>query len=196
MLVVIGILAVLMGASLGGYSTFVKKAQRVRAVELVSNVQTALESVMQREGSWPRAVLAGNNGGNGEITSEVGAALARRGVMSLTYKTTEQDGEKVYRLTGLDQCGVVSPWATAAIKRAASGGSVGDSLRVPEGGTVADHRLRYAVDDDYDGITEVSDSRARPCKVRASACVWCYGMDGKPGTKDDVYSWSAEQEVR
>jgi len=199
MLVVIGILAVLIGSSIGGYSSFVKKAQRTRAVELVSNVQTALEAVLQREGAWPRAILAGNKGGNGEMTPEVGAALAKRGALSLTYTTREEDGDKVYVLSGLDQCGVVSPWATAAIKRAVGGGSVGDSLRVPEGGTVADHRLRYAVDEDYDGITEVGVSQsggAGAARVRANACVWCCGMDGKFGTKDDVYSWSRGQEVR
>ena len=197
MLVVMGILAVLMGASLGGYSAFVKKAQRARAVELVSNVQTALEAVLQREDAWPRALLAGNNGGRGEMTAEVGAALAKRGVMSLTYKKTERDGDTIYVLTGLDQCGIVSPWAAAAIKRAAANGSVGDSLRVAEGGTIADHRLRYAIDDDYDGVTDVgvSQNGSGSCKVRANACVWCCGMDGKFGTKDDIYSWSAGQEV-
>ena len=198
MLVVIGILAVLMGASLGGYSTFVKKAHRARAQELVTNVQTALEAVLQKEGSWPRAILAGNNGGNGEMDKYVGAALAKRGVMSLTYRKTERDGDTVYELTGIDQCGIVTPWATAAIKRAASGGSVGDSLKVSEGGTVADHRLRYAVDEDYDGVTDVSVSQvgSGSCKVRANACVWCCGMDGKFGTKDDIFSWAAGQEVR
>lgn len=198
MLVVIGILAVLMGASIGGYSSFVKKAQRTRAVELVSNVQTALETVLQREDAWPRAVLAGNNGGNGEMTPEVGAALAKRGALSLTYKKTEVEGDTVYVLSGLDQCGVVSPWATAAIKRAVGSGSVGDSLKVPEGGTVADHRLRYAVDVDYDGVTDVGVSQAGSgsAKVRASACVWCCGMDGQFGTKDDIYSWTPGQEVQ
>jgi len=198
MLVVIGILAVLMGASLGGYSSFVKKAQRTRAVELVSNVQTALEAVLQREDVWPRAVLAGNNGGKGEMTPVVGAALAKRGVMSLTYTKTEVDGDTVYVLSGLDQCGIVSPWASAAIKRALGGGTASDSLKVPEGGTVADHRLRYAIDEDYDGITEVgvSQSGSGSARVRASACVWCCGMDGKFGTKDDIYSWTPGQEVR
>ncbi|MCR5751622.1 MAG: type II secretion system GspH family protein [Kiritimatiellae bacterium] len=198
MLVVIGIIGILVGASSVGYSSFVKKAQSARGRELVSNVQAALEAILQKEDAWPRQVLNGNRGGNGEITPEVGVALARRGVLSLTYKKVKDNstGIETYRLTGNDQFGVLSPWAEAVVKRGLASGSVSDSTRVPSGGTIADHRLRYAVDDDYDGFTSVMTSAKGKgsARVRASACVWCCGYDGKFGTKDDIYSWTRAQE--
>jgi len=198
MLVVIGIIGILVGVSSVGYSSFVKKAQAARGRELVSNVQAALEAILQKEDAWPRQVLNGNRGGNGEISPEVGVALARRGVLSLTYKkvTDPSTGVETYRLTGNDQFGVLSPWAEAVVKRGLASGSVSESTRVPSGGTIADHRLRYAVDDDYDGFTSVmtSASGKGSARVRASACVWCCGYDGKFGTKDDIYSWTRAQE--
>ena len=60
MLVVIGIIGILVGASSVGYSSFVKKAQSARGRELVSNVQAALEAILQKEDAcarwsrWPR----------------------------------------------------------------------------------------------------------------------------------------------
>lgn len=201
MLVVIGIIGILIGASSIGYSSFVKKAQAARGRELVSNVQTAFEAILQKEDSWPRQILSGNRGGNGEITPEVGAALARRGVLSLTYRKMKDNstGMETYRLTGNDQFGVLSPWAEAVVKRGLANGTVSESSRVPSGGTIADHRLRYAIDDDYDGITQVmvsADGKGGAARVRASACVWCCGYDGKFGTKDDIYSWTRAQEDR
>ena len=49
---------------------------------------------------------------------------------------------------------------------------------------------------DYDGITETAFGYGgKVAKVRALACVWSYGRDGKPGTKDDIRSWAKGQEV-
>ncbi len=193
MLVVLGIIAILAGATSIGYSSFVRKAQNARAVELVSNVKTAMESILQADDAWPRLILSNGQSGNGELTTEVGAVLAQRGVMTLTLAKSGT------RLAGLDQCGIVSPWASDVIKRRLSAGAVPDSTKVPSGGTIADHRLRFAVDADYDGITETAVSASGGtggARVRASVCVWCAGRDGKFGTKDDVYSWSPGQEVR
>ena len=69
-------------------------------------------------------------------------------------------------------------------------------------GELKDHLLRYAVDLDGDGKTELPDGRT---KVLASACVWAVGPDGKDGIskngeknawKDDIRSWSSKQEVQ
>ena len=49
MLVVIGIIGILIGASSLGYASFVRKAQNARGRELVSNVHAALVAVLQRE---------------------------------------------------------------------------------------------------------------------------------------------------
>lgn len=199
MLVVIGIIVTLIAATTAGYSNFVRKAQSARGTELVLNIRTALVAALQKEDAWPRAVLVAGRGGNSEMTAEVGGALAKAGVLAMTYQATQNrsTGETVYRLTGLDQCGVVSPWALDVIKRKLAGGAVPDSTPVPSGGTIADHRLRFAIDDDYDGYTDtsVSATGSGGAKVRASACVWCCGYDGKFGTKDDIYSWTPGQEV-
>ena len=197
MLVVVGIIATLAGASLVGYQGVVRKAQRAKGQELVSEVATALTAVLQKEGSWPRTILSEGASGNGEMTPRVGAALARRGAMSLTYKqTTDDQGITRYELSGLDQCGIVSPWAHDTIKRLAARGSVSLSAKVPSGGTIQDHRLRFAIDDDMDGIVRASPEGYGTVNVRASAVVWCAGMDGKFGTKDDIRSWAKGQEVR
>ena len=64
MLVVMGILAILIGAGMITFSAATKKAQQARAREVVSNVATALEAIYQREGAFrgvcsaPAAVTA------------------------------------------------------------------------------------------------------------------------------------------
>ena len=196
MLVVIGIIAILIAALFGGYGVFVRKASRMRLVELVSNAQTALEVVMEKEGSWPRPILAEFQSGRGEMTREVGGALARRNALSLSYSTVRRpDGSTGYELTGNDRFCIVSPWALDVIKRKAD---ASESTLVPSGGTIADHRLRFAIDDNYDGFTDVTMSAGGKggARVRASVCVWCCGADGKFGTQDDVYSWTRDQEER
>lgn len=193
MLVVMGILAILIGASIAGFSHATDKARSSLCQELVHNVATALEKVLQDEDGWPQRILQGASG-EGKMTDEVGGELARRKVLSLTYRETTNDkDEKVYKLVGLDQCGVVSPWARDVIKRLAAKGSVSLSARVPSGGKIDDHILRYAVDDDLDGIVNVN-SQGGGVAVRASAAVWCCGKDGKFGTRDDIKSWSKGQE--
>ena len=193
MLVVMGILAILIGASIAGFSHATDKARSSLCQELVHNVATALEQVLQDEDGWPQRILQGASG-EGKMTDEVGGELARRKVLSLTYRETTNDkDEKVYKLVGLDQCGVVSPWARDVIKRLAAKGSVSLSARVPSGGKIDDHILRYAVDDDLDGIVNVN-SQGGGVAVRASVAVWCCGKDGKFGTRDDIKSWSKGQE--
>ena len=198
MLVVIGIIAVLIGASFGSYNAFVKKASRGRCAELVHDVQVAIVGVMQKENAWPRGLLAAQGApSDGILDKDAGAALAKRGALSLTYRKTEdQSGNKKYELSGNDRCGVVTPWAADIIKHnpSASGGTV-----VPSGGKVDDHRLHFAIDDDFDGRVNASVGGVG-ITVRASAIVWCCGANGKieaysksgKGT-DDVYSWSSDQ---
>ena len=215
MLVVIGIIAVLIGASFGSYNAFVKKASRGRCAELVHDVQVAIVGVMQKENAWPRGLLAAQGAPrDGILTKEAGAALAKRGALSLTYRKTEdQDGNSIYELSGNDRCGVVTPWAADVIKHNvnATGGT-----DVPSGGIVDDHRLHFALDDDFDGRVNASVGGVG-ITVRASAIVWCGGANGviapypyagggggggghgentgthKGDRNDDVYSWSPDQ---
>lgn len=203
MLVVLGILAVLTGMSIGGYAFVTKRAEQARGRELVVNVATALNVLFQRQGRWPAKLLTEGKSGNGRLTAEVAACLAANKLMALTADTVTRDGEKVYTLTGLDRCGIVTPWATAVLKRLSSGG-MGLTAHVPSGGTVEDHQLRFALDDDGDGIVQVNLG-SRALKVRANAVVWCWGMNGKEddyaasmagrGKADDIYSWTRAQEA-
>lgn len=198
MLVVIGIIAVLIGASIGGYAKMTKTAEKARAQELVSNVATALTTLYQREGNWPRRFLSG--GGEGRLDAQTAYLLAKGSYMSLTT-----EGGK---LAGLDRFGIVTPWATAAIKRAGTSATLG--TKVGSGTTtVEDHILYYAVDLDGDGrITgdEAAKVGGESVNIRATAAVWCIGKSGgnngqpwpysvgrKGGKRDDVYSWSYGQ---
>lgn len=203
MLVVMGIIAALIGSSIGGYAFATKHAQKARGKELVSNVATALNVIFQRQNRWPPRLLSEAQGG-GRLTPEAAACLAVGKLMSLSYTQREVDGENVYVLSGLDRCGIVTPWATDVLKKLPSGGS-GLSARVPSGGTVQDHQLHFALDEDGDGIVEARLG-SRTVKVRGNAVVWCWGMNGVEddylksmsgrGKADDIYSWSPAQEVR
>lgn len=198
MLTVMGIIAVLIGASLGGYSVFVKRAQRVRAVEQVANVRTALEAILQNKSTWPRTILSAGQGGGGECTEEVTASIAQQKVMNIVFRTKEQDGEKKYEPLGVDRLGLVSPWAQDVLKRNAS---AAESTPVPSGGTIKDHRLWIAVDDDYDGRVS-GNVGGKTVNVRGSVMVWSAGADGvmseysESGKNDDVYSWSKGQVIK
>ena len=194
MLIVIGIIAVLTGAAIAGYSTVVARAQKTKAEEQVHEILTALVQVMQKEDAWPRAILA-EGGNGGEMTPAAGAALAKRGALSLTYRQYEDNGETRYELSGVDKFGVVDPWAMEVIKNRFKSASLSLSTKVPSGGNIRDHRYRFAVDDDYDGKVRVSGDGVS-ATVRASAAVWGAGRDGKFGTRDDVRSWAYDQEER
>lgn len=207
MLVVIGILAILIGIGLNTFSSSTAKAQKARGQELVSNVATALEAIYQREGCWPRRILANGNS-DGLLDENVAYDLAKRGVITLTYD------ENSRKTTGLDRFGVVSPWALDAIKKAGTGASTG--TRVPSGKTVRDHILHYAVDDDGDGKVTASVG-GNSVTIRGTVAVWCGGMDGeispykvgggasgqggggentsskKSGSLSDIYSWTYDQ---
>ena len=195
MLIVIGIIAILTGAAMTGFRGAVEKAQAAKCQELVHNVSTALVKVFQDNGSWPSRIISAGQG-SGEMTAEIGGELARRKALSLNYRLVENEetGEKVYKLVGLDQCGVVSPWAAEVVKRKAANGNVSLNEPVPGGGTIRDHVLRFSIDDDEDGLVKVSYEGGKSVTVRASAAVWCCGRDGKFGTRDVIKSWAKGQE--
>ncbi len=186
MLIVIGIIAILMAASMAAYSKMTKTADKAKAQELVHNVATALSSMYQREGFWPKGMEE-----QGVLDAQNALPLARGNYFPLNYNR-EQD-----RLIGLDRLGILDPWGAAVVKRKGASASLGDVYR----GTDFDHIVHYAVDMDGDGIVE-ADVGGESVKVRASAIVWCAGKDGKleaysiGARKDDVYSWGAGQARR
>ncbi len=187
MLVVIGIIAVLMAASMAAYSKLTKTADKAKAQELVHNVATALASLYQQEGVWPKRLLTG--GSQGVLDAEHALPLAKGGYFPLNWKDNQ--------LIGLDRLGILDPWGAAIIKRKGASTSQTDVYR----GDDFDHIIHYAVDADGDGIVE-ADVGGESVKVRASAIAWGAGKDGKLEAysvgvrKDDVYSWGVGQTRR
>lgn len=185
MLVVIGIIAVLTGASIAGYSKMVKSAERAKCQELVSNVATALTALYQREGAWPKRLISNGASGDGELNKEAALPLAKGGYFSLGHTDT--------KLIGADRFGILTPWAAAVVKKRGTGASEGDAVGSK---TVKDHILRYALDLEGRGVVEANVGGAT-VKIRATAAVWCGGKDGVidayPSRRDDVYSWTQGQ---
>ena len=190
MLVVIGIIATLMGVMLASVTKFIKSAEKTRCQELVANTATALTALYQKEGSWPRALIKGHNGGH-LLDENAALPLAKGKYMTLTQNSA---GTK---LSGYDRFGVISPWAFTVLKNRGTSASL--STRVSGGGTIQDHILRYALDLDGDGVIEGVPVGGESIDIRATAVVWCCGKDGKFETyetglkKDDVYSWTYGQ---
>ena len=195
MLVVIGIIATLMGVMLASVSKFLGSADKARCQELVANTATALTALYQKEGAWPRALIKGHNGNN-VLDENAALPLAKGGYMTLTQNSSGS------RLSGYDRFGVISPWAFTVLKNCGSSTSL--STKVPSGGTIQDHILRYALDLDGDGVIESVPVGGQTLDIRATAVVWCCGKDGRIEDyqnglrKDDVYSWTVGQtrEVR
>ena len=204
MLVVIAIIAVLTAAGLIGYGGAIKAAQRARGNEIVHDFQVALTMALQQEDEWPRPILAEGSKGDGLATAEVGAWLGKHGLYAFgtILNPEEKDvAKKRLQVSQAEEFGVLTPWGEAVAKKLVASGTLSPGTRVPSGGTINDHILRFAVDDDLDGITKVghaaTGSGSKSSKeVRASACVWCCGFDGKFGTKDDICSWAEGQEVQ
>ena len=199
MLVVIGIIAVLVGASIGGFSAMTRTAERAKCQELVSNVATALTVMFQQEGVWPKR-LAKDGATDGQLDADAAYAFVSG---STKYLSLSASGG---RLTGIDRFGVVSPWASALLKRKGASASLSDVVSAGPNGsmTVKDHILHYALDLDGDGIIQGASVGNQTIDVRATAIVWCGGKDGfvspypyagggKGGTNDDVYSWTPGQ---
>ena len=198
MLVVMGIIAVLIGASIGGYATMTKSAERARCQELVSNVATALTALFQNEGVWPKRLLNATDGGQGggKLLDENAAyALVSNG---RRYFSLTTNGNK---LGGHDRFGILTPWAQAVVKRQGSAASK-EGSKVGSV-SVGDHILHYALDLDGDGKILGASVGGQSVDVRATAIVWCCGKRGKidpypyvsggGGKTDNVYSWTPAQ---
>ena len=188
MLVVLGIIAVLMGAAMGGLSAMTKSAEKAKVQELVSNTATALTALFQDKGVWPRAMR--EKGAVGGLL-DADAAYPLRNYMSLTVN----EG----RLAGLDRFGIVTPAATKRIKAKGSSASLSDKIG---NATIEQHILHFALDLDGDGIIEnVSVGGETLRKVRATAMVWFSPLDTNGNEmpysrglrKNGVYSWTQGQ---
>lgn len=197
MLVVIGIIAILIGASIGGFSRMTKSADRAKTQELVSNAATALTALFQTEGNWPKRLASG--GADGQLDKDAALILARGKYFSLS--TDKPDNPKAAtKLTGVDKFGIITPWAAAIVKR--KGTSATESSPVSGAVTIKDHILHYALDLEGRGVVSANVG-GETVKIRATAAVWCIGRSGGDGgkpwpysvgrKKDDVYSWTFGQ---
>ena len=193
-LVVMGIIAVLLAASIGGLMKMAKTAERAKTQELVNNVATALTALFQQEGVWPKR-LAANGKTDGRLDANAAKALVAG---STKYFSLSQDSDG--NLSGHDRFGILTPVAQQVVKRLGKEASLGSKVGKL---TVEDHILHYALDLDGDGKIIGASVGGENINVRATAIVWCIGKsggnDGKPWPyteglrKDDVYSWTPGQ---
>jgi prepilin-type N-terminal cleavage/methylation domain-containing protein len=189
-LVALGIISILIGASAAGYSRMTRAADKTRCQELVSNTAVALTQYFNRNGTWPKALITEAQGEK-ILTATAAYPLSKDAGGSMSLTTA---GGK---LSGLDRLGIVDHWAMEVIKRRGNGASESDG--VPTGGSVRDHTLRFAIDFDGDGIIRDVEIGGEMINIRATAAVWSCGRDGKIGPYsknsrlDDVYSWTQGQ---
>lgn len=186
MLVVIGIISLLMGASIVGYNSAVEKAEKAKAFELLSNVKTALENYYtQNNSTWPTDLK--NGADRGLLDEDAVYMLAKKGY----YPLNIDDGH----LAGYDRFGIVTPWATNVIKTRGKG--VTKSTKV---GSVAleKHIIHYAIaEEDGNGIVEIpASSGGKSVRVRAVACVWCCPKNGSNRWEDQIKSWDPGKELK
>lgn len=194
MLVVIGIIAILVGASIAGFSSMTKTAEKAKAQELVSNAATALTALFQEDGFWPKK-LAIDGKTEGRLNENVCVPLAKGRYFSLTYDAETK------KLTGHDRFGIITPWAMNLVKRLGTKAEL--SSKVSPNATIEDHVLYYALDLDGDGVIKGANVGGESVDVRATAIVWSIGKSGgnkgkpwpyKQGLrKDDIYSWTPAQ---
>jgi len=201
MLVVIGIIAILLGASVGGFLKMTKNAERADAQELVSNVATALTAMFQQEGVWPKR-LAAEGASDGKLDERTAYQLVAGNTKYFSL------GKSGTQLTGHDRFGILSPWAAKVVKKLGASATLGSKVGSK---TVEDHILHFALDLDGDGKILGANVGGQSVDIRATAAVWCCGKDGvispypmngtqeKGGQKgnsvrcDDVYSWTIGQ---
>ena len=177
LLVVIGIIAILMAVLMVAFRNAPEKALMQNCHELVKQTEVALTQGYDDHGAWPQVLRA--NSGKAKGLDET-AAYPLRDKMSLSADT----GTK--RLKGNDRFGIVTTWAARVIKD--QGSSCNENTVVSSvGGTIADHRLRYALSLDGHGTVKdvnvagtvegVRDGQTKD--VRAMVAVWCRGPKGQ-----------------
>ena len=193
MLVVVGIIAILSGALLMGFGRVTRAAQRAKAVEAVSQAAQGLVILRQKKnGVWPKEIKSygGADGSGKGMVADVAKVFGEVNMLGVSMK----GGNPV----GASRCGVVDPWAEAVLKRSSQANI---ASRVPSGGTVQDHIIYFAVDDDGDGVTAATVG-GQQVNVRAEAIAWCAGADGviapytQRGRSDDIYSWDKAKEKK
>jgi len=197
MLIVIGIIAVLIGATALSFGKLTKGAEKAKAQELVSEVATALTSIWDTDGMWPKPFRANVGETGGLLDKDNALVLAKRKLMSFT---TKKASSEISALAGKDRFGLLTPWAARVV---ANNAAATEETSVGGISTVRDHILHFAVDLDGDGIIRGVNVGGETISIRATAAVWCIGKSGgnkgqpwpysEGVKKDDVYSWTPGQ---
>lgn len=186
LLVVIGILAVLLAVLVVSFGNAPMKAQIATCHERVKQTATAMEEVFNTHGFWPECMIK-NNGTAKGLDEKAAYPLAKK--MGLTCD------DNMKSLKGLNKFGIVTTWAEQVIKDL--GDSCSESSPVASvGGTIAEHRLFYALSLDGSGKIKgvnvpstIPDARdAQMVDLRAIVAVWCRGPRG-----EFIQSWADGQ---
>ena len=77
-LVALGIISILIGASAAGYSRMTRAADKARCQELVSNTAVALTQYFNRNGSWPKVLITEAQGEGVFCNAQLTLAMIRR----------------------------------------------------------------------------------------------------------------------
>jgi len=201
MLVVVAIIGLLMGVMAGGYSVVLNLAWQARSQELVSNVATALNIYIQREGSWPDKLLESK----GQVNNEVCKILQEAKLLDVTTvaNADQKDGTKKGEIDkkSLQRFGLFSPWGQRLIRGAPDKGATLGTVPVE----FEKHIVQFRVDLNLDGKIDSEDnmvgagkSPSDEASIRASAIVWTCGPKGKDSgeygarrLQDNRQSWGA-----
>lgn len=196
MLIVVGIIAVLMGMTVGSIGSFTKKAKRAKDQEIVSNAASALNIILQKNDAWPVRIANAtdvDDQGSLILSENVCPVFVKYGLLGLAAKKSTMGTGNGYEMdpTGPDRFGLLDSDGAAIMKKMG---------RNAQKANIQAHYIRFAVDTDLDGVTEANVG-GEMIKVRATAICWAAGPDGKvaPGksTKcDDVRSWQRAQVIQ
>ena len=147
MLIVIGILGILASVLIGSFSHVKTTARQQQAQTLAAEVATAFNAYLQKEQQWPDEFLD---------RTEMDQAVCRvmQGKKLIDLSTYSNVVNKVINPSSLDRYGLLDPWGRATLQRNAK---ATENTAVESGGTVADHRIQFRLDLNYDGYVDTQD---------------------------------------
>lgn len=196
MLVVIGLLGILAATLVSSFSHVKRSAWQAQASRQVKEVATAFNVYLQTYREWPTVFTL-----NTEMNPDVCHEFQSKGLLDLT--TYENLDNEIINQHSLDKFGLLDPWGQAVLKRRLINAT--EATTVDSGGNLADHRIQYRLDLNYDGYVDSTDWPGIPnaARVRASVTVWSRGPDGRddflsgkryPGG-DDRLSWDHRKAI-
>lgn len=194
MLVVIGIIGIMSGALVAGVSQVKRIAIRHKAQEAVTDTTVALNLYLQGEREWHKDMINAL-----EMDYDVTKRLARKKLLDAVVPNDPATS------TSLDRFGLLDEWGRKQLRRNPNVSSA--SQRGTDGLQIADHRIQFRLDTDYDGYVDGSEGSPNGLRIRASVIVWSRGPDGQDDFEstnpkasgrypyDDLISWDQSKVV-